>query len=194
MRRGGAGSKQGVCRIKVKQSGPQGGRGALGLQRAGSVQPWVGSRRTDPVPGRVYKGCKPIFFHFHLIFLSLYLILSPLSLFSLLLCFIFSDGEGWWPAVMDGGAAAKTTSFLIFFQFPNPFILFYLFLPSKLSQPKSSTLDLNKNERKKHFFTFWIRFRMVEGNRSSGVVAVTCATDRCVDVEIEASCTDSRLI
>ena len=43
MRKGSAGSKQGVCRIKVKQFGPQGGRGTLGLNKpTGSVQMGLG--------------------------------------------------------------------------------------------------------------------------------------------------------
>jgi len=97
MRRGGAGSKQGVCRIKVKQSGPQGGRGALGLQLGRKSGLWVGL-------WIAYKmGVRPFSFISNIPF-SLFPIFSEncslLSLFSLI---FFSDGEGWWPVVRRGG-------------------------------------------------------------------------------------------
>ena len=70
----------------MKQSGPQEGRGALGLGDrlgTGSVQTLGRIQENRTGSGEVYKGCKPISIHFPNTFLSLsQKMLSPLSVLS----------------------------------------------------------------------------------------------------------------
>ena len=118
--------------------------------------PVLGAGSVQGKPNRfddIYISCEPIFPSFFFTILSLHS--KKKKRLSSLSCFFFllRLENGWWREVPArwladrcGGATTpdlKGPPFFDFFQFPNPFTLFYLFLPSKLSQSKSSTLDLN---------------------------------------------------
>ena len=109
----------------------------------GSVQTWVGPRRTEPVGG-VYMGCKPNFPSFCVVFSLSSLPSLKKALFSLLLCssslwvfrrgFIRTQIPARQPAMVGGGGAAADHRrwrrrrhkhlFLIFFLW---FLLYFLF-------------------------------------------------------------------
>ena len=118
--------------------------------RLGPVRfrPWVGSRRTEQVRG-VYIGCKPIFFHFTLPFLSLiFSLLQTLSFSSyLLLPRSPTQIPARWLVGQGGGATApegkpsffkkKVSTFLLLF------LVLYLILPSKFPTKERAVLDLD---------------------------------------------------
>jgi len=141
----------------VKQSGPKGGRGALGLQLGRKSGLWVGL-------WIAYKmGVRPFSFISNIHF-SLFTSLFPQTLCSLSILLLSSPigeweerrrlaGQGWSEtaptrrlAVVDGGAAAPNA----FFFSAYSLLLFFLklFLNSKTPNTNPIFLDLQKNKTK----------------------------------------------
>jgi len=101
--------------------------------------------------------------------------LSPLSLFSLLLCFIFSDGEGggrrWpvvaarWPVVVE--PPLKSSFFQFFFAYSLLLLLLCTFLHPKFPNTKPKFLDLQKNETKERRCYLYVPFASGSNRRLS---------------------------
>ena len=161
----------GYAENKIKRDWASGWeRGALGLLVGGGAVRFgyrVGSRMTEPVWREVYKGCKPIFFHFHTKFLSHLFSYQKNTLHSLchVLPFLWVFRRRGWPEVVaarwattvGGGAAARTTSFLLFFfTFSTSFLSLYSILNPKIPKEKATTLDLEKGRHEFYLFLSWI--------------------------------------
>jgi len=130
--------------------------------------------------------CETQFFHFNMHFSLFFPILSPLSLLSLLLCFIFSDGEGWWPATPP----LKSSFFQNFFAVSTSF--HPLLLISTLKTFTIQIVNLRSKKRtteRNTFLPFGFDFEWWKGTGpvvpslvwivgpNGIVVAVICATD-----------------